>query len=148
MLGRIKTWIVEILTAADLNAEFNNILNNGGGSLSSPRTADFDLHGYAQYLDGAGNTYFQANTTGLIDFYQSSVLLFRVDLSIASAVNGLTARVAATGNAVALMAFGADADISINLIPKGSGQLQYNGVEVSTTSFSADQAILAGLIFG
>jgi hypothetical protein len=26
--SRIKTWIAEVLTAADLNAEFNNILNN------------------------------------------------------------------------------------------------------------------------
>lgn len=29
-LGRVKTWIAEILTYADLNAEFDNILNNPG----------------------------------------------------------------------------------------------------------------------
>ena len=38
-LSRIKTWIAgDILTAADLNAEFNNILNNPV-TLVSPTTA-------------------------------------------------------------------------------------------------------------
>ena len=43
-LPRIKTWAAgDILTAADLNAEFNNILNNGGGSLISPLTANLNF---------------------------------------------------------------------------------------------------------
>lgn len=40
-LSRIKTWIAEILYAADLNAEFNNILNNAL-SLISPLTGNLD----------------------------------------------------------------------------------------------------------
>ena len=44
-LARVTTWqIGDVLTAADLNAEFNNILNNPG-SLISPATANFDLDG-------------------------------------------------------------------------------------------------------
>ena len=44
--GRVKTWVNETLTAADLNAEFDNIINNvTSGSVSS---ANIDLtDGYA-----------------------------------------------------------------------------------------------------
>lgn len=46
-LSRIKTWSAgEILTAADLNTEFNNILSNGGGTLGSPRTAALNFAGF------------------------------------------------------------------------------------------------------
>lgn len=45
-LARVKTWILgEVLSASDLNAEFNNILDNAT-SLVSPVTANFDLDGY------------------------------------------------------------------------------------------------------
>ena len=43
-LPAYKTWIAgEILTAADLNASFNNILNNGGGTLISPLAANLNF---------------------------------------------------------------------------------------------------------
>jgi len=41
-LSRVKTWTAEVLTASDLNAEFNNIINNGL-SLVSPLTGTLDL---------------------------------------------------------------------------------------------------------
>lgn len=41
-LGRVKTWGNEVLNYADLNGEFNNILNNPT-LLISPATADWDL---------------------------------------------------------------------------------------------------------
>lgn len=44
-LARIKTWIpLEVLSAADLNAEFNNILNNPT-ALISPFTANLNANG-------------------------------------------------------------------------------------------------------
>lgn len=54
-LSRIKNWINEILTADDLNAEFNNILNNPV-SLVSPVTAAFDFDGQTITLDAAAAT--------------------------------------------------------------------------------------------
>lgn len=55
-LSRVKVWIAgEVLTASDLNAEFNNILNNPV-SLISPFTAALDLDGYTLTLDAAGVT--------------------------------------------------------------------------------------------
>ena len=44
-LARIKVWAAEVLTYADLNAEFNNILNNAT-SLISPLVANLDGDGY------------------------------------------------------------------------------------------------------
>lgn len=52
----------------------------------------------------------------------------------ASAVNELTYANAATGNAPAFTASGGDANISINLVPKGSGTVRAGGVDVVTTS--------------
>lgn len=45
-LSRIKVWGAEVLTYADLNAEFNNILNNPT-SLISPLTANLDGDGFS-----------------------------------------------------------------------------------------------------
>lgn len=52
----------------------------------------------------------------------------------ASAVNELTVTNAATGNAPTLSATGGDADIGINLVPKGTGTVQAAGVPVATTT--------------
>lgn len=44
-ISRVKTWGSEILTASDLNAEFNNILDNAL-SLISPLTGNLDVDGF------------------------------------------------------------------------------------------------------
>lgn len=55
-LARVKTWISgEVLTASDLNAEYNNILNNPV-SLISPLTAALDCDGFTLTLDAAAVT--------------------------------------------------------------------------------------------
>lgn len=57
----------------------------------------------------------------------------------ASAVNEYTVKNAATGNAPQLQATGGDTNIGINLVPKGTGEVQFNGVAVSGayTDFSS-----------
>ena len=52
----------------------------------------------------------------------------------ASAVNEVTLVNAATGNAVQIQATGGDANVSLNLVPKGSGSIQVGGVPVVTTT--------------
>lgn len=55
-LSRIKTWSAgEVLTASDLNTEFNNILGNAL-SLISPITGALDLDGNSLTLDAAAAT--------------------------------------------------------------------------------------------
>lgn len=53
-LGRLKTWIAEILTYSDLNSEFNNILNNAN-ALISPFTANVAAGGFKLTGLGAGS---------------------------------------------------------------------------------------------
>jgi hypothetical protein len=67
-LARVKTWSSgEVLTASDLNAEFNNLLNNAR-DLISPLTASLDLNGVELILDGDADTSITADTDDQIDF--------------------------------------------------------------------------------
>lgn len=67
-LSRVKTWIAaEVLNASDLNAEFDNILNNAI-SLISPVTAALDMNGFEFILDADGDTSITADTDDQIDF--------------------------------------------------------------------------------
>ena len=61
-----------------------------------------------------------------------------------SAVNELTYANAATGNAPAFTASGGDSNISINLVPKGTGSVNAAGSPLSTVG----KAIAMAMIFG
>jgi len=61
-----------------------------------------------------------------------------------SAVNQLTYANAAAGNAPSFTASGGDSNININLVPKGTGQVQANGSGLATTG----KAIAMALVFG
>ena len=61
-----------------------------------------------------------------------------------SAINELTYANAAAGNAPSFTASGGDTNISINLVPKGTGQVQANGSGLATTG----KAIAMALVFG
>ena len=62
----------------------------------------------------------------------------------ASAVNQLDITNAATGNNPSISATGDDSNISINLVPKGTGTIQANGASVATTGKSIAMAIVFG----
>jgi len=62
----------------------------------------------------------------------------------ASAVNQFDITNAATGNAPSITATGGDSNISINLVPKGTGEVQANGSGLATTG----KAIAMALVFG
>ena len=62
----------------------------------------------------------------------------------ASAVNQFDITNAATGNAPRISATGGDSNISINLVPKGTGEVQANGSGLATTG----KAIAMALVFG
>ncbi len=66
-VARVKTWVNdEVLTASDLNAEFNNILNNGE-SLGWPATGSKDLNGQEFILDADGDSSITADSDDTID---------------------------------------------------------------------------------
>ena len=62
----------------------------------------------------------------------------------ASAVNQFDITNAATGNNPSISATGGDTNIRINLIPKGTGEVQANGVGLATTG----KAIAMAIVFG
>ena len=67
-LARAKTWSSgEVLTASELNNEFNNIINNAR-DLISPLTASLDLNGVELILDGDADTSITADTDDQIDY--------------------------------------------------------------------------------
>lgn len=132
-LSRIKTWAAaEILTASDLNAEFNNILTNAL-TLISPLTGNLDLDGNEFILDSDADTSISADTDDRVDFKLGGTDVFRLN-TVATAVNGLDFTASATGNAVDFTAFGTDTDINITATPKGAG-------EFYSTTVSANELI-------
>ena len=66
-LSRLKVWGQEILTHTDLNAEFNNILNNAA-NLISPLTGTLDLDGQTLILDAANTTQLRSSSSRALDF--------------------------------------------------------------------------------
>lgn len=67
-VSRVKNWAaLEVLTADDLNAEFNNILNNGE-DVPFPRTESADFDGQELILDQDADTSITADTDDQIDF--------------------------------------------------------------------------------
>lgn len=132
-LSRVKVWAAaEVLTASDLNTEFNNIINNPS-SLISPLTGSLDLDGNELILDGDADTSITADTDDRIDFKLGGTDTFRLN-TVASAVNGIDFTASATGNALSIAAFGTDTNIDIELAAKGSG-------EVRTTTASSNEII-------
>lgn len=128
-----KTWVAgEVLTASDLNAEFLNIYNNGE-SLGWPATTSKDLNGNVMIFDADGDTTITSDTDDQIDFALSGTDLFIMDGTVATPVNGLTWVASAASNAVQIQAQGSDTNISINLVPKGSGAVQFSGEDPKTT---------------
>ena len=104
------------LPAGDVTTTGTQTLTNK--TLTSPKIG-------TSILDTNGNELFLLTATG-------------------SAVNQLTYANAATGNAPAFTASGGDSNISINLVPKGTGEVQANGSGLATTG----KAIAMALVFG
>ena len=78
---------------------------------------------------------------GINDENGNAQIIFQ---TTASAVNQFDITNAATGNAPSISATGGDSNISINLVPKGTGEVQANGSGFATTG----KAIAMALVFG
>ena len=120
-LSRVKTWVSEILTAADLNAEFDNILNNAL-TLVSPLTANLDANGKTIILDADGDSSIAADTDDRLDFAAGGFDVLRVDGTTASVVNGLVLIGTATGVAPQIEARG-EANTGIDFHDSNSAEI-------------------------
>ena len=151
-ISRVKTWISgEVLTASDLNNEFNNILNNATG-LISPLTANLAFGGFSLTGLGAGSTStpslsFTGDTnTGLYSSAAESVDIVGQGGRIiqasgfADAVNFVRVTNSITGQAPAVEAVGTDTNVGLRLVAKGSGYVEATAFRfgVFTATQSAD----------
>lgn len=122
-VAKYKTWLEgEVLSAADLNASFDQVFNNQQ-SFGTPRTAAWDMDGQELILDGDADTSITADTDDLIDFRLQGQDLVKFDGTTATAVNGLTVLAAATTNAVQVKTHGSDTNIGLTLVTKGTGKV-------------------------
>ena len=92
-------------------------------------------------LDANGSNVDFDDNTGIRDDSGNEQLIFQ---KTASAVNHFDITNAATGSNPSITAVGGDSNISINLVPKGTGEVQSNGSGLATTG----KAIAMALVFG
>src|SRR3990167_6216567 len=140
-LSRVKTWIAgEVLTASDLNGEFNNILDNlsfalstqfANGTLANPSLAfvnDTDTGGYLAGVNqfalvAGGATAFvltRAASAGTLDLVASGRRAFQAS-SYVNATNFLRAVAAQASQPPVLEAAGGDTNAALLLRGKGTG---------------------------
>lgn len=141
-LSRVKVWGAGTLEFADLNAEFDNILNNAL-SLISPLTGNLAAGGFILTGLGTGSVsapsvshtgdsntgvYFATDTVNIASGGVQSASF----VTVASAVNFLTFTPSATGAGTTgpiLSSAGTDANIGIIFAPKGTGLSQFLSAE-------------------
>jgi hypothetical protein len=134
-----------VLTASDLNNSLLQIHNNGD-DLASPATKAHDMDGFQLILDGDADSGIRASTDDRIDLMLSGSNLFRFDGTIATPVNGMDFFTSTTGTAVRIVVVGSDTNVSINIVPKGSGVVQFNGV--AAAGYEDANTILGVRVFG
>lgn len=132
-ITRVKVWAnAEILTAADLNGEFNNIIDNALSAVS-PWTGNMSAGGFrliglglgsvsdpAVQFTGDTNTGIFSSAADTLDVSVGGVRTERHN-TVASGVNFVDLTAAATGNGPLIAAAGSDANVSLNLNTKGTG---------------------------
>ena len=115
-LSRVKTWSAEVLYAADLNAEFDNIIDNQM-SYISPVTAAFDMDGFELILDADADSSITMDTDDQLDIKLNGADVFVFDGTEASPTNGMTFVAKATGSNPYIIATGtAGRDLEVRCI--------------------------------
>ena len=137
-----KTFGVEVLLAADLNAEFNNVLDSGQ-DLGWVSTQAKDMDGNPLQFDTDRDTNIGASTDDRLDFFLSEKLLFQVDGTVASPVTYIEIRMALSGSNGQIQAQGlGESNVSLNLVPRGTGSVVISGAD-SLGGVETDDRILA-----
>lgn len=107
-----------------------------------PTTARAQFRDTGQFISSPGASSLRVRAASTIQvaatttsFRDASVARTNFEVGdTASAVNYNQVAGGATGNPTTTTAVGSDADISVNMIPKGTGTLQQSGVPVATTT--------------
>lgn len=143
-LAPYKTFVAgEVLTAADLNNSFLQILNNPS-ALISPFTANLDLDGFSMLLDSDGDSYINVAVDDNFLIHLNGADLFNFDGDVASPLNGFDFVAGAAGVRPLILGRG-EANVSPAIRPKGSASFvvleDHNGNEVFKTAAGTASAI-------
>ena len=115
-LTLLTSWNVgDILTAADLNAEFLNIYSLGE-NLSTPATKTHLMAGNTLGLDADGNSSISAAADDIVDIAVASIVGLRIDGNVGSAKNGIAVVASITNENPMIGTTGADADLGITFV--------------------------------
>lgn len=127
-ISRLYTFVDGVVpTAAQLNGEFNNIINNAR-DLISPLTSSLDMNGNELILDADADTSIIASTDDRIDIKASGVSsLYRFDATVSTPVNGVHFIAAATGVNPRVEADGTDTNVGLRLAGQGTGATLSDG---------------------
>ena len=129
--GKLLTLGVADATANSNYLQINNNAPTGGPVLLALGAAtDIDI---SLTPKGAGRVWISTLFTRGFYTWATKVQAFSVD-GAAGAVNYLTAAAGLTGAAATLRASGADANVDIDLEPKGTGQVRARGLTVVNTA--------------
>jgi len=123
---RRKTWGAVQLNFADLNAEFDNLIDNQQ-DLGWPATQAKDMNGNELTTDVGGNSGIRSNANNTLDVKLNGTNLFQFDGSTGTPVNGLTWTTSIAAADVTTAPVGSDTNISHNLTGKGTGDTKLQG---------------------
>jgi len=151
-IARVKVWIAnEVLTASDLNAEFNNLVDNSLSAVS-PWTANMDAGGFRLITLGAGTvgspTLQPTGDTNTGVFFPAADQVSLVGAGghalLASgylnAANYVRAAAAPATYPPSLSALGTDTNVALRLIPQGTGYVLVSPGGIAGSRFVAGLA--------
>lgn len=132
-LSRLTTWSDnQVLNAADLNAEFNNIMNDYNGGITNANISASAAIAISKINTASASFTNPTIVTSILDTNGNQWLRVTANTT---AVNDVTIANAATTFAPVISATGDDTNIDLQLVAKGTGKVLIDSVYgVVTTS--------------
>ena len=139
---KVGGWVAsEVLTAADLNGEFDALLSSPM-NLISPATAALDMNGVELILDVDGDSSLTADTDDVLHLKLQAIDQFIFDGDVVSPVGGLTFRSAAEATNVGIIVQGTGTDVGLTVTRLGDGTLDLLPSGAGTTLLDLNAAEL------
>lgn len=122
-LARVKTWVaLEVLTASDLNTEFNNIIDNLSFALSSQFADGTVANPSIAFVNDTDSGWYRAGANQ-VGWIVGGVEVLRAS-PYTTGVNYLLVAPGQAGQGAVLVATGSDTNVPLFMIPKGTGYVR------------------------
>ena len=134
-VGRVKVWDTgELLTASDMNAEFQNLIDQQQ-ALGWPATVVKQMRSQQLQLDGDDDSALYSPSDDVAALKLNGVDLFSFLANFANPVNGVNFKSSAVGVSPSIELHGADANIGLDIMTKGTGIVTLNGSFVGPVEY-------------